>query len=111
MRGYRTIKRQRIVSTNVSGESKAAYLLGISWSNQSTPNTIALARIDRDPMLMKQALENLWYNFEVEHGPVVGRKFALVNIRYDSDASNYLLLYSKMNVSVRADVVEFIDNN
>jgi len=100
-----------IVATNVSGESEAGYLLGISWSNQSAPNTIALARVDGDPMLMKQALENLWFNFEQEHGPVIGRKLALVNIRYDSDASNYVLLYTKMNVSVRADVVEFIDRN
>lgn len=59
---------------------------------------------------MKQALENLWSNYEAENGAVVGKKLALVNIRYDSDASNYLLPYSKMRVSVRADVVEFIDN-
>ena len=57
---------------------------------------------------MKQALENLWTNFEAEHGPVVGRNLALVNVRYDSDAANYLLLYSKLWVSVRADVIEFI---
>lgn len=100
-----------IVATNVSGESEAGYLLGISWSNRSAPNTIALARVDGSPMLMKQALENLWSNFEAENGSVVGKKLALVNIRYDSDASNYLLLYSKMRVSVRADVVEFIDND
>lgn len=60
---------------------------------------------------MKQALENLWKNFEAEYGSVIGKTLALVHIRYDADASNYLLLYYKMNVSVRADVVEFIGNS
>ncbi len=96
------------MATNVSGESQAGYLLGISRPNRSAPNTLALLRVNGEPMLMKQALENLWKNFEAEYGSVIGKTLALVNIRYDADASNYLLLYSKMNVSVRADVVEFI---
>ena len=98
----------RIVATNVAGESQAGYLIGFSASGREQPTTVALFRVDGEPMLMKQALENLWTNFEAEHGPVVGRNLALVNVRYDSDAANYLLLYSKLTVSVRADVVEFI---
>lgn len=98
----------RIVATNVAGESQAGYLFGFSASGRESPTTIALLRVDGEPMLMKQALENLWENFEAEHGPVVGRNLALVNMRYDSDAANYLLLYSKLRVSVRADVIEFI---
>lgn len=98
----------RIVATNVAGESQAGYLFGFSASGRESPTTIALLRVDGEPMLMKRALENLWENFEAEHGPVVGRNLALVNMRYDSDAANYLLLYSKLRVSVRADVIEFI---
>jgi len=101
----------RIVATNVAGESQAGYLFGFSVSGRESPTTIALLRVDGEPMLMKQALENLWTNFEAEHGPVVGRNLALVNVRYDSDAANYLLLYSKLWVSVRADVIEFIDTD
>ncbi len=98
----------RIVATNVAGESEAGYLFGFSASGRESPTTIALLRVDGEPMLMKRALENLWDNFEAEHGPVVGRNLALVNVRYDSDAANYLLVYSKLWVSVRADVIEFI---
>lgn len=101
----------RIVATNVSGESEAGYLFGFSGSGRDAPTTLALFRVAGSPMLMKQALENLWANFEAEHGPVEGRNLALVNVRYDSDAANYLLLYSHLNVSVRADVIEFTGTN
>ena len=37
------------------------------------------------------------------------RTLALVNIRFDSDALN-LLVYTRPRISVRADVVEFIDD-
>lgn len=98
----------RIVATNVGGESSAGYLFGLSGSDQGRPSAFALFRVDGEPMLMKRALENLWANFEAEHGPAEGRNLALINVRYDSDAANYLLLYSKLKVSVRADVIEFL---
>ena len=42
-----------------------------------------------------------------DHGPATGRKIALVNVRFDSDAANYLF-YSEQRVTIRADVVEFV---
>ena len=48
------------------------------------------------------------FNTVAEHGPVVGRNLALVNMTYDPDGANYLLLYSTLRVSVRADVMEFV---
>jgi hypothetical protein len=61
----------RIVATNVSGEADAGYLFGFSASGRERPTTVALFRVDGEPMLMKQALENLWANFEDQHGTVV----------------------------------------
>jgi hypothetical protein len=59
-------------------------------------------------MLVAAAMEDLWRNFESEYGPVAGRNLALINVRFDSDAANYLLLYTKQMISIRADVVEFV---
>ena len=53
-----------------------------------------------------EALENLWKEYEEKHGSVIGKKLALVNVRYDSDALN-LILYTKAKISIRADIVEF----
>jgi len=59
-------------------------------------------------MLTSTAMANLWQNFEDEYGPVQGRNLALINVRFDSDAANYLLLYTKQSITIRADVIEFI---
>ena len=98
----------RIVATNVSGEAEAGYILGLSWADGSQPKTLALHRVDGDGMLVSTAMANLWDNFEDEYGPAEGRNLALINVRFDSDAANYLLLYTKQKINVRADVVEFI---
>ena len=95
-----------IVATNVSGESEAGYLLGVSFSAGAATNTVALARVSGSGMLYTEALENLWKDYEEKHGSVIGKKLALVNVRYDSDALN-LILYTKAKISIRADVVEF----
>lgn len=95
-----------IVATNVSGESEAGYLLGVSFSAGAATNTVALARVSGSGMLYMEALENLWKDYEEKHGSVIGKKLALVNVRYDSDALN-LILYTKSKISIRADVVEF----
>ncbi len=97
----------RIVATNVAGHSSAGYVLGFSWSYRGEPRTLALFRADGDEMLMSKAMENLWATFEADHGPATGRKIALVNVRFDSDAANYLF-YSEQRVTIRADVVEFV---
>ena len=96
-----------IIATNVSGEASAGYLLGFSMAGGSEMQTLALLRIKGDGLLYKEALEELWLNFEQEHGSAKGRALALVNVRYDSDALNVLGLYTKPQISIRADVIEF----
>ena len=98
-----------LVATNVSGNSSAAYVLGFSWSYRAEPRTVALFRASGDEMLVNAAMEDLWASFEAEHGPAAGRKLALVNVRFDSDAANYLGFYSEQKVTIRADVVEFVE--
>ena len=98
----------RIVATNVSGEAESAYLLGLSFGSGSNQATLALVRVEGKGLLYKEAVENLWENFEQEHGSPVGRQLALVNVRFDTDNLN-LLVYTKPKVSIRADVVEFIE--
>lgn len=98
----------RIVATNVHGEAEAGYILGFSWAAAQEPRTLALYRVDGEGMLVASAMANLWDNFEAEYGPAAGRNLALINVRFDSDAANYLLLYTKQSITVRADVVEFI---
>jgi hypothetical protein len=91
----------------VSGHSEAGYLLGISGSQGGYATTFAFFRVEGNGMLYKAAVEDLWANFEKVSGPVGNRRLALVNVQFDADASNFLGLYTKSVVSVRADVVEF----
>jgi len=95
-----------IVATNIVGTSEAGYLLGFSWSMGSVAQTLALARVNGTGMLYKEALEDLWKQYEAEHGSVQGKKVAMANVRYDSEILN-LLLYSAVKVFVRADIIEF----
>lgn len=100
----------KIVAKNVKGEAEAKYLLGFSGAFRGEMQTLALVRIAGEGLLYQQAMENLWKNFETRHSQTVeGRKLALVNVRYDSDALNVLLLYTKPKISIRADVIEFGD--
>lgn len=96
----------KIVAKNVTGTSSAEYLLGISYSYGIVTNTLALYRLNGGGMLYKEAMENLWKNFEKQNGSAIGRKLGLVNVRYDSDVLN-LLLYTKVTITIQADVVEF----
>lgn len=57
-------------------------------------------------MQYAEVLEGLWENYESAHGPVTNQKLALANVRYDTDILN-LVLYSRVRVMVRADVIEF----
>lgn len=97
----------KIVATNVHGQSEAGYILGLSGSQGGYATTFALFRVEGDGLLYKTAIENLWAQFEEQHGPMGNRPLALVNVQFDADASNYLGLYSKSVVSVRADIIEF----
>jgi len=99
----------RIVTTNIHGESEAAYLLGASLSSGIQTQTLALWRVKGSGLLYKEAMEDLWKNYVKEHGRIAAKKLALVNVRYDADNLN-LLLYTRAKLSIRADVVEFIDS-
>ncbi len=98
----------KILARGVSGEASAGYLLGVSMPMGMTTNTFAVARVDGTGMLYKEALDNLWKNFESAHGAAEGKKVALVNVHYDCEALN-LLIYTHPKVTVRADVVEFTE--
>ncbi|MGM0546697.1 MAG: DUF6567 family protein [Bacteroidota bacterium] len=97
-----------ITATNVSGYSETAYVLGFSYSSGFTTNTFAAGRVEGTGMLYKEALEDLWTNYEKDNGAINGKRLALTNVRYDTDILN-LIIYTKVMVNVRADVVEFTD--
>ncbi len=97
-----------IVAIGVSGEAKAAYLFGVSFSNGAQSGSVALTRIGGTGHLYKEAMEGLWESFEEKHGPAEGRRLALSNIRYDSDSKNFLL-YTDIKLAIRADIIEFTD--
>ncbi len=98
----------KIIATGVSGQAKASYLLGVTFSKGAQTGSLALARIGGTGQLYKESMEKLWANFEEAHGPVAGRRLALVNVRYDAVSTN-LLVYSDITLAIRADVVEFTE--
>ncbi len=83
-------------------------MLGFWWSYRAEPRTLALFRASGEEVLVNRAMEDLWASFEADYGPAAGRKLALVNVRFDSDAANYLGFYSEQKVTIRADVIEFV---
>ena len=91
---------------NISGESEAAYVLGVSYSSGFIANTIAIGRVEGTGMLYAEALEDLWNNYEQANGSVENQKLALANVRYDTDIWNFLI-YTKVKLMIRADIVEF----
>jgi hypothetical protein len=95
-----------IAASNVMGESESAYILGLSYSTGLSASTLAIARVEGTGKLYAEALENLWSNFEMSGEEIEGQKLALTNVRYDSDILN-LVLYTKVKVTVRADIVRF----
>lgn len=95
-----------IAATNVTGESESAYIFGLSYSTGLSAATLAIARVEGTGLLYAEALENLWSNYEAANGTVRNQKLALANIRYDSDILN-LVVYTKVKVTVRADIIEF----
>jgi hypothetical protein len=95
-----------IIAKNIVGESTAAYVFGLSFSNAAITQTLAIARISGTGMLYAEAVKSLWSNFESKHGAIEGKKLALVNIRYDADMIN-LFVYTKVKLYIRADIVEF----
>lgn len=97
-----------ITATNVSGYAESAYILGVSYATGPTATTLAIARVEGTGMLYKEALEDLWTKYETDNGSINGKKLALTNVRYDTDILN-LIIYTKVMVGVRADVIEFTE--
>ena len=95
-----------IVATNITGSSKAGYILGASYGPGAQVSTFAIARVSGTGLLYQEALEDLWENYERDHGSREGKRVALVNVHYDSDILN-LLLYTEVKLFIRADIVEF----
>ncbi|MFC2165287.1 DUF6567 family protein [Acidobacteriota bacterium] len=95
-----------IIATNVTGSSRAGYILGLSFGSGGDVGTMAVARVSGTGLIYQEALENLWTNYENDHGPREDKKIALVNVHYDTDILN-LLFYTEVKLFIRADVVEF----
>jgi len=95
-----------IVATDVSGESSASYLIGVSVSNGFMTQTLSLIKLNGPDGLYQQALKDLWKNVEKKVGKVEGRSLALTNVRYDTQISNFLI-FNKVKLMVRADVISF----
>ncbi len=98
----------RIIARGVSGEATAGYILGGSFSMGMATNTFALVRVYGTGLLYKEALEDLWKNYETTYGPAEGKKLALINVRYDAEALN-LIVYTRPKISIRADIIEFTE--
>lgn len=97
----------KIIAKNISGSSESGYILGLTIPSGFMTNTLALARVSGTGMLYEEALANLWKNYETNYGAVEGKKLALINVRYDTDALNLFLLYTSAKVNIRADVIQF----
>ena len=97
-----------IVATGVEGMAEASHIFGVSYSTGITTQSLSLARVSGEPYLYQTALENVWENYRADYGQVEGEKLALANVRYDSDILN-LIIYNKVKLSIRADVVRFVD--
>ncbi len=98
----------KIIARGVSGEATAGYILGGSFSMGMATNTFALVRVYGTGLLYKEALEDLWKNYETTYGSVEGKKLALINVRYDAEALN-LIVYTRPKINIRADVIEFTE--
>lgn len=96
----------KVIATNVTGEASAEAVLGVSYGVGIATTQLSLIPLTDERMLYKNAIKNLWADFETKNGPTANRRLALVNVRYDSEALN-LLVYTKVTTAIVADVVEF----
>jgi hypothetical protein len=98
----------KIVTTSLMGQASAEYLFGASFGVGIYTQTFALIPLTKDRQLYKIAMQDLWKNYETKYGSAVGKKLALVNIRYDYDATN-AFFYTNPRITIIADVIEFTD--
>lgn len=99
-----------VIATTVSGTSSSGYLIGFVIPSEYNNFAISVTRISGSDTNKKDALKNLWRNFEKEHGAVKERKLGLVNVTYDVEAANWFGVYASETLTVSADVVEFTGN-
>jgi hypothetical protein len=97
-----------IVAKNLQGSSEASYLIGFTYSQGTVTNTLALARVGGTAKLYDDAIQGIWKKYKEKHGETEGKKLVLANIRIDSDMLN-LLVYTKAELFITADVVEFTE--
>lgn len=95
-----------IVATNVSGEASSEGILGASFGVGLGGSQFSLIPLTSNRTLYKNAMQNLWANFEAKNTSAVNRTLALVNLRYDAETLN-TFFYTKIKIVVVADVVEF----
>jgi hypothetical protein len=95
-----------IVATNISGEASSDGIVGVSLGIGLGGVQFSIIPLSSNRTLYKNAMQNLWTNFEAKNGSPVGRTLALTNLRYDAETLN-TLVYTKIKIVVIADVVEF----
>ena len=96
------------VAKNLEGHSFASYLFGLTYSMGNVANTFALVRVDGTAKLYDDAIQDIWKKYKEKYGDTEGKRLALVNIRIDNDMLN-LLVYTKTDLYITADVVEFVE--
>lgn len=96
----------KVIAINVTGEASSEAILGVSYGVGLATTQLSLIPLTDERMLYKNAIKNLWADFETKNGPTGNRRLALVNVRYDSEALN-LFVYTKVTTAIVADVVEF----
>ncbi|MEM7548685.1 MAG: DUF6567 family protein [Bacteroidota bacterium] len=74
----------KVIATNVIGEADSDGIIGLSFGVGQGALQFSLIPIERNRTLYKNAMENLWSNFEVKNGSPINRTLALVNVRFDS---------------------------
>ena len=99
-----------VLATRVSGTSSSGYLIGFVVPSEINNVAISVTRISGSNTNKKDAIKNLWENFEKEHGAAKGRKLGLVNVNYDVEAANWFGIYASETLTVSADVIEFTGN-
>lgn len=95
-----------IVARSVSGEATAGYILGASFGMGMFAHVFGVARVSGDKALYKTAMDDLWSQYEAEHGSAEGKNLALVNVRYDMESLN-LIIYTQPHLTIHADIIEF----
>ncbi len=96
----------QIVVTNISGEASSSGILGVSYGIGLAGGQFAIIPLSPSRTLYKNAMQNLWADFEAKNGSAIGRTLALTNLRYDAETLN-TLFYTRIKIVVIADVVEF----